>query len=54
MAAQENHIDVVRFLLEIGANQSTATEVSDSMVQFIPLVITEYQASLKWWSYTAQ
>uniref|UniRef100_A0A6Q2YGK1 Ankyrin 2 n=1 Tax=Esox lucius TaxID=8010 RepID=A0A6Q2YGK1_ESOLU len=28
MAAQENHIDVVRYLLESGGNQSTATEVS--------------------------
>lgn len=28
MAAQENHIDVVKYLLENGANQSTATEVS--------------------------
>ena len=27
MAAQENHMDVVRYLLENGANQSTATEV---------------------------
>lgn len=27
MAAQENHIDVVKYLLENGANQSTATEV---------------------------
>lgn len=28
MAAQENHIEVVKYLLENGANQSTATEVS--------------------------
>lgn len=27
MAAQENHMDVVRYLLENGGNQSTATEV---------------------------
>lgn len=27
MAAQENHIEVVKYLLENGANQSTATEV---------------------------
>lgn len=28
MAAQENHIEVVKYLLENGANQSTATEVT--------------------------
>lgn len=27
MAAQENHLEVVRFLLENGASQSMATEV---------------------------
>lgn len=27
MAAQENHLEVVRFLLENGASQSIATEV---------------------------
>ncbi|GCC44283.1 hypothetical protein chiPu_0028120, partial [Chiloscyllium punctatum] len=26
MAAQENHLDVVKFLLENGANQNVATE----------------------------
>ena len=31
MAAQENHIDVVKYLLENGANQSTATEVSGQL-----------------------
>lgn len=29
MASQENHLDVVRYLLE-GGNQSTATEVKSS------------------------
>lgn len=27
MAAQENHLEVVKFLLENGANQNVATEV---------------------------
>lgn len=27
MAAQENHLEVVKFLLESGANQNVATEV---------------------------
>lgn len=31
MAAQENHIEVVKYLLENGANQSTATEVTRIM-----------------------
>lgn len=35
MAAQENHIDVVKYLLENGANQSTATEVRLSKVQVL-------------------
>lgn len=30
MAAQENHLEVVKFLLENGANQNVATEVSAS------------------------
>lgn len=30
MAAQENHLEVVKFLLENGANQNVATEVSSS------------------------
>lgn len=34
MAAQENHIDVVKYLLENGANQSTATEVSLALLLF--------------------
>lgn len=34
MAAQENHIDVVKYLLENGANQSTATEVRLSTLRF--------------------
>lgn len=34
MAAQENHIDVVKYLLENGANQSTATEVSPALWLF--------------------
>lgn len=29
MAAQENHLEVVKFLLENGANQSLPTEVRD-------------------------
>lgn len=33
MAAQENHLDVVRYLLENGGNQSTATEVSNKKKQ---------------------
>ncbi|KAH0615932.1 hypothetical protein JD844_026587 [Phrynosoma platyrhinos] len=31
MAAQENHIEVVKYLLENGANQSTATEIEDGI-----------------------
>lgn len=31
MAAQENHLEVVKYLLEHGANQSLPTEVSDTM-----------------------
>uniref|UniRef100_A0AAZ3QBM3 Ankyrin 2a, neuronal n=1 Tax=Oncorhynchus tshawytscha TaxID=74940 RepID=A0AAZ3QBM3_ONCTS len=38
MAAQENHIDVVRYLLENGGNQSTATEDG-----FTPLAIALQQ-----------
>ncbi|XP_069782802.1 ankyrin-2-like isoform X3 [Narcine bancroftii] len=38
MAAQENHIEVVKFLLEIGANQSTATEDG-----FTPLAVALQQ-----------
>lgn len=34
MAAQENHIEVVKYLLENGANQSTATEVSTARRAF--------------------
>ncbi|XP_023373951.1 ankyrin-2 isoform X40 [Otolemur garnettii] len=38
MAAQENHIDVVKYLLENGANQSTATEDG-----FTPLAVALQQ-----------
>ncbi|XP_032366440.1 ankyrin-2-like, partial [Etheostoma spectabile] len=38
MAAQENHMDVVRYLLENGGNQSTATEDG-----FTPLAIALQQ-----------
>lgn len=31
MAAQENHLEVVKYLLEHGANQSLPTEVSDTL-----------------------
>ncbi len=31
MAAQENHLEVVKYLLEHGASQSLPTEVSDTM-----------------------
>ena len=34
MAAQENHDDVVKFLLSKGANQSLATEVSCNNTPF--------------------
>lgn len=42
MAAQENHIDVVKYLLENGANQSTATEVSLSFWFFCFKVHIDY------------
>lgn len=32
MAAQENHLPVVKFLLENGANQNLATEVSNLVI----------------------
>lgn len=32
MAAQENHLEVVKFLLENGANQSLPTEVRENIV----------------------
>lgn len=32
MAAQENHLEVVKFLLENGANQSLPTEVRDATI----------------------
>lgn len=32
MAAQENHLEVVKFLLENGANQSLPTEVRDPTI----------------------
>lgn len=32
MAAQENHLEVVKFLLENGANQSLPTEVRDTII----------------------
>ncbi len=35
MASQENHLDVVRYLLDNGGNQSTATEVKSSSVSRI-------------------
>lgn len=35
MAAQENHLEVVKFLLENGANQSLPTEVSDATQHII-------------------
>ncbi|KAF2983272.1 hypothetical protein EK904_013510, partial [Melospiza melodia maxima] len=38
MAAQENHIEVVKYLLENGANQSTATEDG-----FTPLAVALQQ-----------
>lgn len=40
MAAQENHMDVVRYLLENGGNQSIATEVSRLGLLLLPNVST--------------
>lgn len=34
MAAQENHDDVVKYLLANGANQSLATEVKITLINF--------------------
>lgn len=38
MAAQENHIDVVKYLLENGANQSTATEVRSGPLPSVSVI----------------
>jgi len=35
MAAQENHANVVKFLLSNGASQSLATEVSQSVIDSV-------------------
>jgi len=41
MAAQENHIEVVKYLLENGANQSTATEVR-CIVLFLHMLLFSF------------
>lgn len=38
MASQENHLDVVRYLLENGGNQSTATEVREKKEKLHPIL----------------
>jgi ankyrin repeat protein len=45
MAAQENHLEVVRYLLEHGGNQSTATEVSAHHLQPNPNPISQDRAT---------
>lgn len=44
MAAQENHLDVVRYLLENGGNQSTATEVSNKKKQKVTKCLLVYHS----------
>lgn len=44
MAAQENHLDVVRYLLENGGNQSTATEVSNKKKQKVTQSLLVYHS----------
>lgn len=44
MAAQENHMDVVRYLLENGGNQSTATEVG-SVYPCVCVCVSSYMFS---------
>lgn len=38
MAAQENHLEVVKFLLENGANQSIPTEVPKNREKLLELI----------------
>lgn len=42
MAAQENHLEVVKFLLENGANQSLPTEVCVSLTGMSEAVLTRH------------
>jgi len=43
MAAQENHLDVVKFLLDNGSSQSIATEVSKTFCSYIDSSLTSLQ-----------
>lgn len=47
MAAQENHLDVVRYLLENGGNQSTATEVKNSSASKIVYRMLNFEKKQK-------
>lgn len=47
MASQENHLDVVRYLLDNGGNQSTATEVKSSSISRIVYRMMNFEKEKK-------